>query len=118
MAENSVKLNPALLEELLNSPDGPVGIVIDELSERATVIARTLAPVLSRKYQPKWMYGPPGATKSSVRKSGFRFNSLGQMYSGVNVNLGPTLFLQYPASQYHGSNRWMFMSHALDALNL
>ncbi len=118
MAENSVRLDPAGLDELLNSPDGPVGLVIDELSHKATDVARGLAPVLERKFQPRWMYGPPGATKASVRPSGFRFNALGQMYSGVNVNLGPTLYLQYPASQYHGSTRWMFMSHALDSLEL
>lgn len=118
MAENQVKLDPDALEELLNSPDGPVGVVIDELSGEAATIARALAPIMART---KWsllrQYGPPGVTKASVRKSGFRWNSLGQLYSGVNVNYGPTLFLQRPARQIH-TTQYMFLSQALDAVEL
>lgn len=111
-------LNPAALDELLNTPEGPVGLVIDELSDRATQLARVYTPVLKRKYQPLHMYGPSGETKASVHKSGFRFNQLGQMYNGVNVNFGPTVFLQQPASQYNGARTWMFMTHALNDISL
>lgn len=117
-ADFRVVLDPAGLDELLNTPEGPVGIVVEELADKATGYARTLAPVLKRKYQPLHMYGPSGETKTSVHKTGFRFNQLGQMYNGVNVNFGPTVFLQQPARQYNGARTWMFMSQALDAVTL
>ncbi|HEY1700853.1 MAG TPA: hypothetical protein VGG75_14175 [Trebonia sp.] len=111
---NSVKLDPAAIEDLLNSPDGPVGLVIEELSEKAADIAKILVPVMKRrKWNPLYQYGPPGVTSASIRASGFRYNKLGQLYSGVNVNYGPTLFLQRPARQIH-SPQYMFMSRALD----
>lgn len=122
---NSVKLDPEALEDLLNSPDGPVGLVIAELSEKAAGIARTAAPVMNQRnysrwghlFDPLYQYGPPGATKASVRASGFRFNKLGELYSGVNVNYGPTLFLQRPARQIH-SAQYMFMTTALNGIEL
>src|SRR5712664_1142001 len=102
MAENQVTLDPVMLDDLLNSPGGPVGVTIDELSHKAAAIAKVAAPVMARhQWNPLYQYGPPGVTKASVRPSGFRFNALGQLYSGVNVNYGSTLFLERPARQIH-----------------
>lgn len=120
-----VVLNPAALDELLNSPAGPVGVVVAELSVKAAEVAKALAPVMKqrnyshwvRAFDPRYQYGPPGATKRSVHMSGFRFNALGQLYSGVNVNYGPTLFLERPAEQIH-STEYMFMTDALNAVSL
>lgn len=120
-----VFLNPVALEELLNSPTGPVGEVTAELSEKAAEVASALAPVMKQRnywhwgsyFNPVRQYGPPGETRRSVRWSGFRFNALGQMYSGVNVNYGPTLFLERPARQIH-STEYMFMTDALNAVTL
>lgn len=125
MSESSVHLDPALLDDLLNSPDGPVGLVIAELSDKAAAVARTAAPVMQRKNFSRWgktfdpirQYGPPGATKESIRSSFPRFNPIGQLYGGVNVNYGSTLFLEHPARQIH-SREYMFMTDALDALSL
>ena len=125
MADTTVVLDPAALDELLNSPAGPVGVVIAELSEKAAEVARGVAPVMKKRNYSRWgkafderyQYGPPGETKKSVRWSGFRFNALGQMYSGVNVNYGPTLFLERPARQIH-STEYMFMTDALNAVSL
>lgn len=125
MADTTVVLDPVALEELLNSPTGPVGEVIAELSEKATEVASALAPVMKQRnywhwgsyFNPARQYGPPGATRQSVRWSGFRYNALGQMYSGVNVNYGPTLFLERPARQIH-STEYMFMTDALYAVSL
>lgn len=121
-----VDLHEAAMEDLLNTPESPVGETIDELSHKAADIAEALTPVMEarsrrhmrRAYDPLYQYGPPGATKKSVRPSGFRFNGLGQMYSGVNVNYGPTAFLEFPARQYKGSTEWMFMTHALEAIEI
>jgi hypothetical protein len=125
MADSIVTLNGDALDDLLNTPDGPVGETIGELSEKATDIAKAAAPVMQDKnrshwgtrFDPLYQYGPAGMTKASVRSSGFRFNAIGQMYTGVNVEYGPTLFLERPARQIH-SVEYMFMSAALDALEL
>lgn len=114
-----VNFHEDALDELLNTPGGPVGVTIDELSHKAAGIAEAIAPVMERKrFDPYKQYGPPGATKKSVRPSGFRFNGLGQMYSGVNVDYGPTAFLEFPARQYKGSTEWMFMTHVLEEIEI
>jgi hypothetical protein len=113
----NVNLYEAAIEDLLNSPDGPVGQVIAELSDKAAKLAKGFTPVLEHKWYPRWQYGPPGVTKASVRASGFRYNAAGQLYSGVNVNYGPTLYLQRPAKQIH-TTQYMFMSQALNAVTL
>jgi hypothetical protein len=114
-----VNLYPAAIEELLNSPDGPVGMVIAELSDKATVIAKAIVPVMTRKkWNPMYQYGPPGETKASIRSSFARFNAAGQIYGGVNVNFGPTMYLEYPASQYKGDTQYAFMTHTLDLVAL
>jgi hypothetical protein len=114
----NVNLYEAAIDDLLNSPDGPVGLTIAELSEKAAKLATAFTPVMERvKWYPQYQYGPPGVTKKSVRPSGFRYNSLGELYSGVNVNYGPTLYLQRPAKQIHTA-QYMFMSQALDAIEL
>lgn len=120
-----VRIDPAAVDELVNSPDGPVGLVIEELSEKAAKIAQTAAPVMERHnfsrwgkvYNPLYQYGPPGFTKARTRPSGFRFNAIGQLYSGVNAPYGPTLFLERPARQIH-TVQYMFLSQTLDAIEL
>ena len=127
-----VNLDPVAMEWLLNDPAGPVGAVIEELSEQAAGIARTAAPVMvtgnrwppsnlskwGRRFNPYYQYGPPGATRASVRPSGFRYNALGQMYNGVNVNYGSTLFLQEGGGRYGHAALHPFMSVALDTVEL
>lgn len=118
MAEFELHLDDALLEELLNTPDGPVGAVIAELAEKATAIAKAAAPVMKRaRFSPVYQYGPPGETRKSVRWSGFRYNGLGQLYSGVNVNYGPTLYLEKPARQVT-PGVYAFMTTALNGVEL
>ncbi len=113
-----VNIDLAAVDDLLNGDDGPVGMLIAELSEKAAGLARMKAPVMERLHWSELhQYGPPGETKRSVRASGFRHNAFGQLYSGVNVNYGPTLFLQRPARQIR-TEQYMFMSQALDALTL
>lgn len=118
MAEFELHLDPAQLDDLLNSPDGPVGVLIEELAQKAAEIARTAAPVMrGRRFNPLYQYGPPGETKKSVRWSGFRFNNLGQIYSGVNANYGPTLYLEKPARQVT-PGVYAFMTTALNGVEL
>lgn len=124
MADSTVFIDPVAVDWLVNDPAGPTGDLVAELSEKATAIAKSAAPVMKpenfshwgKMYDPRYQYGPPGDTKASVRWSGFRFNALGQMYSGVNVNYGPTLFLERPARQVRPI--FKFMSTALDTVEL
>ena len=127
-----VNLDPVALDWLLNDPAGPVGVVIEELSDKAAAIARTAAPVMvtgtrwppsnlsrwGKMFNPYYQYGPPGATRASVRTSGFRYNALGQMYNGVNVNYGSTLFLQEGGGRHGHAELHPFMSTALDTVEL
>ena len=116
---SDVSIDPVALFDLLNSPDGPVGLVIEELSGKGAMIAKALAPVMKRK---RWselhQYGPPGETRSSVQSAFARFNPAGLIYGGVNVNFGPTLYLESPASQYRGNTQYAFMSQTLRAIQL
>jgi hypothetical protein len=127
-----VNLYAVDVEWLLNDPAGPVGAVIEELSDQAAGIAKAAAPVMvtGRRWPPsnfshwgkafdeRYQYGPPGATRASVRPSGFRYNALGQMYNGVNVNYGSTLFLQEGGGRHGHAALHPFMSVALDTVEL
>lgn len=120
-----VHIDFAAVEDLVNSPDGPVGLLISELAHKAALIADAAAPVMQRKnfsrwgkvFNPLYQYGPPGETKQSVHWSGFRYNAFGRLYSGVNVNYGPTLFLERPARQIR-SEQYKFMTTALNGVEL
>ena len=121
----TVHLDYVAIGEMLNDPDGPVGSVIEELSNKATDIARAAAPVMERRnfsmwgaaFDPVYQYGPPGKTKGSIRVHFPAFNNRGQLYGGVNAPYGPTLFLERPARQIH-SAQYMFMSAALLGVEL
>jgi hypothetical protein len=128
-----VYLDPAAIDWLVNSPDGPVGAVIEELSLKATAIAKAAAPVIAggtswppsnfshwgKAFDSRYQYGNrPGSTRASVRPSGFRFNALGQMYSGVNVDYGSTLFLQQGGGRHGHAILHPFMTVAIDTVEL
>jgi hypothetical protein len=122
-----IYLDPAAIDYLLNDPAGPVGMLIEELSVRATAIARVNAPIITRphyshwgrQFDPRYQYGDrPGATRASVHPSGFRFNALGQLYSGVNAAFGSTLFLQSGGGRYGHAKLHPFMTTALMTVTL
>jgi hypothetical protein len=122
-------MDAAALDELLNSPAGPVGVLLTELSLQATALAKAKAPVIvsptnfsswGRVFRPDRFqyYETVGGTKAHVHWSGFLFNSRGQMYSGVNAPYGPTLFLQYGGGRHRHAELNLFMSTALDEVQL
>jgi hypothetical protein len=118
-----VDLYPAALDELLNSPAGPVGQVIEELSVQATGIAEAAAP-FQKPENHSWSFTKstsytPWSTiylKVNTRPSGFLYNARGQIFSGVNAPYGPTLFLERPARQLH--RKYPFLSTAVDTVQL
>ncbi len=122
-----VNLYPAELDWLLNDPAGPVGGVIEELSDKAAAIARDACPVIrpenyskwGRMFNPEHQYGDaPGATRASIRSAFPRFNGLGELYGGVNVNLGSTYYLEYGGGRHGHAQRTRFMTEALDGVEL
>lgn len=120
-----VELDLVAIDELLNSPDGPVGLVIAELSDKAAAIAKEAAPVMKvpknlsrwgKMFDPRYQYGPLGMTKAGVHAHFPAFNKLGGIYGGVNAPYGPTLFLERPAIQVRVLE--MFMTRALYTVEL
>lgn len=113
------------VEWLLNSPDGPVGRVVTELAQKATATAKAGAP-LQKQAHHSWSFAKstsymPWSTlylKVNVRWSGYRYNSAGQLYSGVNAPFGPVMFLQNGGGRYGHAEKARFMSAALDGLVL
>lgn len=125
MADAYVVIDPMAVNYLVNEPEGPVGALIAEVSLKATAIAKADAPIMKKRnysfWRPTWnpetQYGPPGHMKSSVHWSGFRFNKLGQMYSGVNTDFAPTVFLEHPARQIK-TTEYRYMTHALEQVQM
>ena len=122
-----VNLDAEALDWLLNDPAGPVGATIEELSDKAAGIARAACPVIKPENFSKWgkMFNPehqygdtPGATKASIRSAFPRVNGLGELYGGVNVNLGSTYFLEYGGGRHGHARRSKFMTEALDGVEL
>ena len=92
------------LEELLNSWDGPVGQLIDELSARAAIVAAEAVHVRpgtasSRTTGRTSNARPPGFTKSRTRPHRGRGARTGKIYGGVNAPADPAIFLEDPARQ-------------------
>jgi hypothetical protein len=118
-----VNLYDAEIADLLNSPDGPVGLVIEELSVKAADIAKINANI-QKPWNWSWSFHKStssmprsvGYLKSRTRAHFPAFNGLGLLYGGVNAPYAPTLFLERPARQQH--DRYPFMSTALDMVEL
>lgn len=122
MADSYIKWDEAALENLLNSPDGPVGQLLEDLAARATSVAKANAPV--QKPQ-NYSWGKKRSTSSMPWSGGYTkariaphmgYTRAGVLFSGVNAPLQPTLFLEKPAKQLH--HKYPFMTTALYSLNL
>lgn len=110
------------LEWLLNSPDGPVGQMLEEMAAKATAVALAKAPVQSPR---TWSWTMKGSTSYQPRSEGYLkgtirphmgYTKSGQLFSGVNAAYGPTLFLERPAKQMH--HIYPFMTEALWSVSI
>ena len=98
---NDVHIDQVALDELLNSPDGPVGRFLLELSEQAATVARGAVRVRSTPSRsPRSNSAPPGFTLASIRPH-VAWDSRGRIYGGVNAAFDPSIFLEHPAIQMH-----------------
>jgi hypothetical protein len=110
------------LEQLLNTPDGPVGLMLEDLAARATMAAKAAAPTQKpenyswgRKRSTSYLPWSGGYTKARVVPH-MGYTKAGVLFSGVNAPYAPTLFLEKPARQMH--HRSAFMTTALYSINL
>lgn len=127
-----VTINEAEIFALLNDPVGGLGELLMELAEQGTALAKAAAPVMvggvkwppsnysrwGAMYDALYQYGPPGHTKAAIAPAGFRYNKLGQLYTGVNAPWGPTLFLEYGGGRYGHAKLHPFMTTAWGELAL
>ena len=116
MAAGDITLDQAAVTELLNSPAGPVGEMLNELNNQAASVARAKVRVRrgntwSRRSDAR----PPGYTLASIRTK-IGYDSLGLIYGGVTAAEDPTIFLEDPAEQMHA--RYPFLTTGLDSLVL
>jgi hypothetical protein len=122
-----VDINDAALYDLLNSPDGPVGLLLAELSERVAFTARRIVHV--RPGTPSSATTgrtsnarPPGFTRARIRPHLGWGATTGKIFGGANSVADPTIFLEKPAIQIllkpDGEHRFPFLTTALDELTL
>jgi hypothetical protein len=118
-----LRWNQARLEDLLNSPDGPVGRLIAELSGQAAAVARSAVRVRSVPGTRRTRAGrnstavPPGFTKASIRVHGPVTGSRGGLYGGVNAALVPTVFLEHdPDGAEQMDRQYPFLTTGLESL--
>lgn len=118
----TVSWDDAAVYDLLNSPDGPVGRLIAELSERGAMVARSVVRVRKVPGTRRTRAGrnstawPPGFTKAGIRVHGPVIGSRGGLYGGVNAPFNPGLFLEHPAEQM--SRSYPFLTTAMDSLEI
>lgn len=87
-------LDERALEELLNTPEGPVGQMLRDLSEELARRARVRVPIRKGRGGNS---RPPGFTLASIRP--YEGYDRGHIYGGANAAADPTIFLEYPAEQ-------------------
>jgi hypothetical protein len=95
-----VELDPVVVDEVLNDPQGPVGDLLDEISDRMLRIAQRRAPV--RGFGPPTVWNEattsasaPGDLLASLHPV-VRKDSRGKLFGGINAQFYPTVFLEYP----------------------
>jgi hypothetical protein len=112
-----VRLDEAAIEEMLNSEDGPVGRLLDELSDRAAFVAREKVRVRvpgSDRTGRTSNARPPGFTKASIHTTVNR-DGTGKLFGGVGAAEDPSIFMEEPAVQ---ERRYPFLTTGLDSLEL
>jgi hypothetical protein len=89
----------AAIEDLLQSVDGPVGQMVQELSGQIAVVARNTVHI--RTGPGGSTANPPGFTRGTITAHlGYGSNGI---FGGANAAADPAIFLEYPADQMeHG----------------
>jgi hypothetical protein len=123
----NIKLDEAAVYELTHDPAGPVGQLINELSERGVTVARGAAHVWpgTRKstiWKPETSSAvlPSGTTRDSIEVHPAQIGSRGGIFGGGDVNLIPTIFLEpvLRRKSVQMDSRYPFMTTGLESLEL
>lgn len=109
------------LDDLLKSPEGPVGRLLLELSEQVATVARSVVHVRNpltidrrRRAGRNSTAQPPGYTKALIRPHLGRGTVTGNLYGGANAPGSPGIFLEHPAIQM--DDRYPFLTTGLDSI--
>jgi hypothetical protein len=116
--DGDVILDEPAVYDLLNSPDGPVGRLLLDLSEQAAAVARAKVRVRvpgSNRTGLTSSARPPGFTLASISPK-IGYDDQGLIYGGVVAAGDPGIFLEYPAEQMH--REYPFLTTGLDSLEL
>jgi len=116
-----IRWDDRTLDELLKSPEGPVGKLLLDLSVQVADVARSVVRVrdpLTRDRRRRAGRGstahPPGYTKALIRPHLGRGTITGSLYGGANAPGSPGIFLEYPARQM--DDRYPFLTTGLDSI--
>ena len=106
LGDITIEWDDRALDDLLNSMDGPVGMLISELSLRAALVATAVVHVrpgtpASATTGRTSNARPPGFTKARIRPHLAYGSRTGKLYGGVNAPADPSIFLEMPAEQMH-----------------
>lgn len=91
-----VNFDEGAIFELLSGYGGPVWQLVNDLSEEAADVARTLVPI---RHTPSWSdrsnAQAPGATLASIHAH-LGYDQEGHIFGGINAIEIPSIFLEYP----------------------
>jgi hypothetical protein len=114
---DDVTIDDAAVADFLNGPGSPVEALLEELSERAALVARAKVRVripgtdhTGRTSNAR----PPGFTKASIHITVNR-NATGELFGGVGAAEDPSIFLEEPAEQ---EREFPFLTTGLDSLEI
>jgi len=117
-----IRWNEKALDDLLNSPDGPVGRMLLGLSVQVADVARSVVRVRDpltrdrrRRAGRNSTAQPPGYTKALIRPHLGRGTITGNLYGGANAPGSPGIFLEYPARQM--DDQYPFLTTGLDSIS-
>ena len=117
-------VDAAAVDDLLHDPFGPVGDLINDLSEQAATVARGVVHQLpgttrSGFWGPEsTAIRPSGTTRDSIRVHRAQRGSRGGMYGGVDALGLPTIFLEpvLVRKSKQMFDRYPFMTTGLESL--
>ncbi len=116
MAEYDVVIYQSSIDELVNSPEGPVAKLLAELSDEVAALARQYVRVRrGNVWTSRSNAKPPGFTLASIHAN-MGYDESGQIYGGAAAAENPTIFLETPAIQMH--DKYPFLSTALDDVQM
>ena len=117
MADDEFQMDEAAVYDLLNSPDGPVGRLMYELSGQAATVARVRVRIRKAVWDipaSRNTAFPVSYTLGSIRSNVHWYQGL--IYGGAAAAEDPTVYLEDPAEQME--SEYPFLTTGLNSLVL